>query len=274
MRFDLSPTCCTPVDGIANEIHLKLSSYRVRDFSFYDSELDGQRWQFPTVAFVKKTMDRAIQCAVSRELESSWNQDVHRPLLDWVFRPDTGHSALDFRYCNAASIIPRFRPKTVPSKMVDYCIHVVPTTEERARIDRLCTTRPGASINHTDWGNLSSDPIALSIETKRDGEGLEQALSQIGTWHASQWRSLLLEKQQTPVDIDFLPAFIAQGHSWYFVATTRHDSGQAWLYTKVEVGTTETLVGTFQILVALQYLKCWIEDTYWPAFRRYMLALG
>ncbi|KAJ0301090.1 hypothetical protein Brms1b_012555 [Colletotrichum noveboracense] len=158
--------------------------------------------------------------------------------------------------------------------MVDYCIHVVPTTEERARIDRLCTTRPGASINHTDWGNLSSDPIALSVETKRDGEGLEQALSQIGTWHASQWRSLLLEKQQTPVDIDFLPAFIAQGHSWYFVATTRHDSGQAWLYTKMEVGTTETVIGTFQILVALHYFKCWIEDTYWPAFRRYMLALG
>ncbi|KAK1519068.1 hypothetical protein CABS01_16627 [Colletotrichum abscissum] len=252
----------------------ELASYRVRDFSFYNPESVVRRWQFPTVTFVRKTMERAIQCAVSRELESSWNQDVHRPLLDWVFRPDSGHSAVDFRYCNAASIIPRFRPKTVPSKMVDYCIHVVPTTEERTRIDRLCTTRPAASINHTDWGNLSSDPIALSVETKRDGEGLEQALSQIGTWHAAQWRSLLLEKQQPPTDIDFLPAFIAQGHSWYFVATTRHDSGQAWLYTKMEVGTTETLIGTFQILAALQYFKCWIEDSYWPAFRRYMLALG
>ncbi|OBR02163.1 hypothetical protein CH63R_14464 [Colletotrichum higginsianum IMI 349063] len=172
-----------------------------------------------------------------------------------------------------ASIIPQFRPKTVPSKMVDYCVHVVPTCEEKARIDQLCMSRPAASINHTDWGNLSGDPIALSIETKRDGEGLEQALSQIGTWHACQWRSLLHEKQYAPSGIEFLPALIAQGHTWYFVATTRQDSGQAWLYTKMEVGTTETLVGTYQILVALQYLKCWIEDVYWPAFRAYMLAL-
>ncbi|GKT67158.1 hypothetical protein ColTof4_13546 [Colletotrichum tofieldiae] len=162
---------------------------------------------------------------------------------------------------------------TVPSKTVDYCVHMVPTPEEKALIDQVCMSRPAASINHTDWGNLSGDPIALSIETKRDGEGLEQALSQIRTWHACQWRSLVHEKKYAPPGIEFLPALIAQGHTWYFVATTRQDSGQAWLYAKMEVGTAETLVGTYQILVALQYLKCWIEDVYWPAFRGYMLAL-
>ncbi|KAK1990395.1 hypothetical protein LX36DRAFT_409805 [Colletotrichum falcatum] len=257
------------------DIQEKLQSYRIRPFSFFDPNTDpaSHRWQFPSVAFVRKIMSRAIQCAVARELESSWNQDVHRPLLDYVFRPEGRPCSLDFRYCNAASIIPRFRPKTVPSKMVDYCVHVVPTAEEQAQINQLCMSRPAASINHTDWGNLSGDPIALSVETKRDGEGLEQALSQIGTWHACQWRSLLHEKQYPPSGIEFLPALIAQGHTWYFVATTRQNSGQAWLYTKMEVGTTETLIGTYQILVALQYLKCWIEDAYWPAFREYMLAL-
>ncbi|CCF32298.1 hypothetical protein CH063_04704 [Colletotrichum higginsianum] len=271
---DTMPSSLAQVHLQLTDIQEKLEHYRIRPFSFYDHNAHPtrQRWQFPSVAFVRKTMSRAIECAVARELESSWNQDVHRPLLDYVFRPDRP-CPLDFRYCNAASIIPQFRPKTVPSKMVDYCVHVVPTCEEKARIDQLCMSRPAASINHTDWGNLSGDPIALSIETKRDGEGLEQALSQIGTWHACQWRSLLHEKQYAPSGIEFLPALIAQGHTWYFVATTRQDSGQAWLYTKMEVGTTETLVGTYQILVALQYLKCWIEDVYWPAFRAYMLAL-
>lgn len=76
------------VAAIADEIRSQLASYRIRDFSFYDpatSPQRSQRWQFPNVAFVKKTMDRAVQCAVARELESSWNQDVHRPLLDYVF---------------------------------------------------------------------------------------------------------------------------------------------------------------------------------------------
>jgi hypothetical protein len=78
---------------------------------------------------------------------------------------------------------------------------------EQQRIDAMITTRPGISINHTDWGDLCKNPIVLSIETKRQ-VSWEKALLQIGTWHSAQWRALRGNIQT----IEFLAGIIVQDH--------------------------------------------------------------
>jgi hypothetical protein len=155
--------------------------------------------------------------------------------------------------------------------MVDYCIHVCPDLDSQARIDQLYASRPGATINHTDWGNLCRHPIALSIETKRVGEGFDNAMAQVGKWHSAQWRSLLYDGRRELSGITFLPALIVQGHTWSFVATTR-EHGQAAVHARLELGSSESLVGVYQILVALQCLKRWAEDEYWPALKAYLIG--
>jgi hypothetical protein len=63
--------------------------------------------------------------------------------------------------------------------MVDFCIVVRPRedTPAQAIIDDLCNYRPDKAINHTDWSNLSKDPIAISIETKKHGENWTKAVA-------------------------------------------------------------------------------------------------
>ncbi|RSL40612.1 hypothetical protein CEP54_016069 [Fusarium duplospermum] len=140
---------------------------------------------------------------------------------------------VDFRYCPSAQILPAYKPRDAPSKMVDFCLFIRPecgSPEEQA-IKAICHTRSGQSINHTDLGNFCKHPIALSIETKRPGEQGDNAMLQMGTWHSAQWRSL--RRRRT---IEFLPGLIVQGHAWQFVASILDESGKSLLLETVPLG--------------------------------------
>lgn len=159
--------------------------------------------------------------------------------------------------------------------MVDFCIMARPDADspEQHAIQALCRKRPGLTINHTDWGDLCKNPIAISVETKRQGEHWDKAVLQMGTWHSSQWRSLSWGRRQTPSSLEFLPGIIIQGHDWLFVATTMEPNG-AVLYSSVRIGDTETEFGIYKLLVALQCLEQWVENTYWPLFKSDILGIS
>lgn len=157
--------------------------------------------------------------------------------------------------------------------MVDFCLIVRPDAHEQAVIDSRCKTRPSLTINHTDWGNLSKHPIALSIETKSQEGSLNEALVQIGTWHSSQWRSIIYGGRARGA-IEFLPAIIILGHDWLFVATTLDEDLQATTYSSLRLGDTSSVFGIYKLLAALQRLTAWCEAEYWPAFRADMLGLA
>lgn len=156
--------------------------------------------------------------------------------------------------------------------MVDFCLAVRPEAHEQDVIDALCKSRPSLTINHTDWGNFSKHPIAVSIETKRPGEGLNEALVQIGTWHSSQWRSIRHGGRVTG-PMDFLPGIIIHGHNWQFVATTSGEDLKATTYSSLHMGDTSSTFGIYKLLAALQRLTEWCESTYWPAFRTHVLDM-
>jgi hypothetical protein len=132
------------------------------------------------------------------------------------------------------------------------------------------TNRPGLSINHTSWGNFSKNPIALSVETKRESDW-DRAILQIGTWHSAQWRSLQWKTHADIGKIECLPGIIVERHSWYFVASTL-ENGRSKLYHKVRIGETDSRFGIYKLVIALQILGQWIEQVYWAAFKAIVLG--
>lgn len=143
---------------------------------------------------------------------------------------------------------------------------------EHAAIEATTYTMPGLSINHSDWGNFTKDPIAVSIETKRAHGDMEKSILQMGTWHSCQWRAL--HNLRIADQLAFLPGVIVKGHEWFFVASVLGPAKKAVLYTKQQMGTTETELGIYQIIAALSVLRDWAAGEYWPVFRTAVLNLG
>ncbi|EXU94970.1 hypothetical protein X797_011949 [Metarhizium robertsii] len=198
--------------------------------------------------------------------------DVHSGFFEWVLRDDPESSGpLDYRYCLTTSLLPQYKPKDAPSKMVDFCLAVEVGEEEKRIINFLCRSRPGFSINHTNWGDLNKFPIAISVETKGHGDPYDTALLQVATWHASQWRSLRWGGKALSA-IEFLAGVIVIGHDWRFVATVLGEDDKATTFESIPMGSTDSIFGIYTLFAALQRLKRWAESTYWPAFKRDMLG--
>ncbi|EXA29073.1 hypothetical protein FOVG_19391 [Fusarium oxysporum f. sp. pisi HDV247] len=236
-----------------------------------------RQYRYPDVEFVEDLLERAAVCLDENEGEASWNMDVHNPLLAWAFRQNNRRGRLvDYRYCPAAQIVSAFKPQGASSQHIDFCVHIRPEvlSDEQLAIDAVCIDRPNGTINHVDSGNLSKNPIVISIETKKHGEGFTKAVNQMATWHSAQWRSLCFGRcgGKALSRIEFLPGIIVQGHTWMFVATVRRNE-RPILFHQMPLGDTETMMGIFKLLLSLQYLRDWAENTYWPAFKADILGM-
>jgi len=206
------------------------------------------------------------------------------------------------RLCStSATISTAYRPRVSPHKLVDFAIFVSPEADKTRpaaseTIKAICKQRATLSINHTDYPPFRSEPIVVSVETKRPDGDINNATLQLGTWHAAQFRNIsavrLLASSLDALNvrnntsrrvkgdtsgIEFLPGILIHGHVWYFVASTppREPAARSTgcLYTKIQIGTTEKPLGVYSIVVALQRIKEWVETKYWPAFCDDVLGL-
>ncbi|PWY91465.1 hypothetical protein BO94DRAFT_533612 [Aspergillus sclerotioniger CBS 115572] len=248
-------------------------------WNFGDS-VDFKKSQLPDIRTVRKIYNLASRCFKNNHPESSWNNDVHSRILDWLLRDSPGGDDLiDYRCCLTAQIVPEYQPRKSPSKMVDYCICIQPATNspQYQAIQSLCKYRPAMSINHTDWADLTKYPIAVSIETKGPSIGYETALLQVATWHSAQWRSLHWDTDGDVLassgNIDFLPGIVVMQHHWWFVATALNQSGKAQTFERLLLGETESILGIYKLFLSLQRLVNWTRDQYWVTFQTSVLGL-
>ncbi|EXF86230.1 hypothetical protein CFIO01_02289 [Colletotrichum fioriniae PJ7] len=218
-------------------------------------------------------LDQAEDCEINLHGEPSWNTELHLPMMEWALRPNRRRGLVDYTYCTGAQVVKTYRAKQSASNMVDFCMVIRPPggSAEASRIDEVRENRPDVTINHTDHGILCKSPIVVSFETKRPGADLEKAMVQMGSWHSSQWRSFL-QGSTDPRAVQFLPGVIISGHSWSFVASAIQD-GKSILYSDVELGKTSTEFGIITVLLALQHLARWAENTYWPVFKSEILQM-
>lgn len=145
---------------------------------------------------------------------------------------------------------------------------------EDVTIDTITDSMPGRSINHSDWGNFTRNPIVVSFEAKSSDMDADTSILQMGIWHSCQWRSLrTLAQRPLKPELDFLPGVLVHGHEWSFVASVPGPAEQSILYTRQRMGTTEDAVGIFKLLGSLQLLRDWAATEYWPAFKATVLRL-
>ncbi|KAK1659807.1 hypothetical protein BDP55DRAFT_678488 [Colletotrichum godetiae] len=250
---------------------------------FYEQEIvsrDGLRSTLgptPSVSAVLDIMERGISCRNEQMDEAGWNSIVHSRILELAFSGlwSKTDNLVAFAPCTSAKIIPEYADPI--SRKVDFCACIRPDALSAIAIQSIRDQDALASqsINHTDFPPLQARPIALSIETKIHGEGMNNAEAQLVTWHAAQWRSLdrLVGRTEPKTQLpEFLPGIIIQGREWVFVASTKR-SDEVTLWTSQHIGSTAKATGVYQIVCVLQYLKRWIEKTYWPWFKQAILRL-
>ncbi|KPM38324.1 hypothetical protein AK830_g8243 [Neonectria ditissima] len=257
---------------LPKDLQSELAVHRsIRDWNFGDAPEFGTT-RLPDLKTVQRIYKLAKRCFTNNHPESSWNNDVHSRVLDWVLRDGPCEDDMvDYRCCLSAQIIADYQPISAPSKMVDYCICIEPdeNSPEYDAIESLCEQRPGMSINHTEWADLTTYPIAISIETKGPSIGYETALLQVATWHSAQWRSLRWDNPEpaSSMKLEFLPGIIVMQHHWWFVATALNEDGKARTFERLLLGETESILGIYKLSMTLQKLVAWARDQHWPAFQ-------
>lgn len=83
-------------------------------------------------------------------------------------------------------------------------------------------------FNHSRYRSLIDKPIAISVETKPEGEDIQQAYLQLAVWasaHMNFLSQLLADTASSTSDLPHLPLLIVQGSQWSFLYASRKADG-------------------------------------------------
>ncbi|KAF4444294.1 hypothetical protein FACUT_736 [Fusarium acutatum] len=129
----------------------------------------------------------ARDCDEYQADETYWNNHVHNPLLNIIFRgTNPCPTQLDgFTSCTTTPILPGYKINATAGKKVDYASFINPEQDKilpnaTELIDKICASTTDNSINHTSFQRLLDRPISFSIETKRGAQMAQKAELQMG----------------------------------------------------------------------------------------------
>ncbi|KAF4451321.1 hypothetical protein F53441_5743 [Fusarium austroafricanum] len=249
----------------------------------------------PPPETIQWILHEAAYCNSRGCSEADWNVEVHHRVLVAALRPLNGPRTdqfFDFRLSTTASIIAEYHV-TSTSKKVDFCMYIDPKHDQDARvletIEGLKRILPLGMFNHANLNPLCNNPVAVSIETKKTGEGWENAKLQMQVWMAAHWqflRKLLelrqrakekLSEEETGINPDetwqlpeFVPGIIIQGHDWHLIITTP-EGEKTIFWQKKNFGDTSSSKGIYKIIYTLQLLRKWAQEEYWKWLRKLLL---
>ncbi|KAM0342935.1 hypothetical protein ACHAPU_009053 [Fusarium lateritium] len=254
--------------------------------------------QTPSPMLVRDILDAAGTCNTAGCSEAEWNTEVHFLVLRAALRPFSypqPDPIFDFRLSTTASIIPTYQA-TSTSKKVDFCAYIDPAHDSKADVSEtiraLRSVLPLGMFNYTNQSLLKDKPIAVSIETKKTGEGWDNARLQMEVWMAAHWqflRQLLKLRQRMAEEVakkqkqtpsapekswklpEYLPGIIIQGHDWHLIITTPEGERIAFWQKKL-FGQTSESKGIYAIVHNLQLLREWALDEYWKWMKELLLG--
>ncbi|KAF4985465.1 hypothetical protein FDECE_16542 [Fusarium decemcellulare] len=297
--FGILPTsqraCMAELDMEIYDNFEWVSAKPPRDIFFSDDR--DELGHTPPPEVIQTILHQAGECSERGHSEASWNVEVHHLVLKASLRPLRGpqsSQAFDFLLSTTASILPHYQA-TSTSKKVDFCMYIDPKSDKspkiRETIRALTNVLPMGSFNHTNLSPLSDRPIAVSIETKKTGEGWDNAQLQMEVWMAAHWqflrkllqlRSLAAERVSSLGQVaethspeiwelpEFIPGIIIQGHDWHLVITTP-EGERTIFWHKENFGQTSKSKGIYTIIHNLQLLRKWAQDEYWKWMRELLL---
>ena len=192
------------------------------------------------MAEVDRISSRARDCRASNEYEASWNSFVHGPLLDLAQYTSRHRMQVDVANLTTAQLSTHLKPRLATSdrpaqgKLVDFAILL----RRSPAIDQGYFDLPledgsnTKTLNHTVHAPCIMRPIAVSIETKREGEGGVEGRTQLSVWVAAHFTRLgelvrrRLDKHAPPPVLPPLPLVLVQGATWSLLVAQRDSAGK------------------------------------------------
>ena len=146
--------------------------------------------------------------------------------------------------------------------MVDFAIFIRPDKdmEKNIRYALRGELKEAQSVNQTMHAPLRMCPIVISVETKLPFSGGETADVQSATWTGAGFtrtRQILPETEEIPT----MPTLLAYGHDLYLVAF-QEQADSNMMYGRLRLGGSDTLLGIFQMVKALEVLVDWANTDY------------
>ena len=225
----------------------------------------------------KKLCASALDAQNNNFSEVGWNCEVHSPVLNGALYDHRHSKGIWYRNITTArvtdtALLPqRAVNKTITqSKMVDYALIIEPSQEMEDRNIRKMKEENSDTINHTSAEYARFTPIGISIETKSGLEEEDKAILQLGTWVFAHFTRL--EQLTKGAKMPVLPLLLVQGHSWGFMLAERQKD-KILILRNLEIESTSSAVGIYQIWAAIRRLTRWMTEVYKPWFEKEVLEV-
>ncbi|KAG9512305.1 hypothetical protein KCV07_g9540, partial [Aureobasidium melanogenum] len=243
------------------------------DNTHYRATLGG----VPSLADVDKLVKRVRQFRELGESEAAWNGYIDTTLFllaeaASIHQGRTTSTNITTARIGPSSLIPRTQDNVqIRGKMVDFALVLEDSDALRAAATRLPVNADKGvfSFNHTTHSPLLRRPIAVSIETKRQGEHFQDALDQLGVWtsaHFARLTELLTAAGRSHVRPPMLPCLVAQGSDWKFILAEKTLAGEVKIWSKLDFDDVATHRGVYTTISVLLLLMDWAETQYRPWF--------
>ncbi|KIX05161.1 uncharacterized protein Z518_06033 [Rhinocladiella mackenziei CBS 650.93] len=216
------------------------------------------------------------RCSLNRQAEPAWNCAVHYPIINLALRICEGVEVLNV---TTAKICPAFDYRdiggnTLPSKMVDFTINLVPDHDMDHRITESLEVQPPhlRTINQSMYHPLRFTPTIVSIETKPPGGSEQDADIQLGVWVSASFKRIRELCENGPVPIA-LPLLYVHGDQWFSMFACDTQNGTEIL-ARFLVGNTSTVLGCYKVMTAIRILSEWGTTSFKQWFGSAVLRPG
>ncbi|KAL9012214.1 MAG: hypothetical protein Q9173_003008 [Seirophora scorigena] len=216
----------------------------------------------------------AEECEVEDCAEPSWNAEVHCKLLREALQGQWRSKNVWYRDITTAKIfdkelLPKIPGLSAKSKLVDFAIMVRPQESSvlEAAMARKCSSMPFKTINQTDASYVRNKPIAISMEVKRPAGNEDVSAVELQTWvtaHYNMLKALLYPKNALgSFELPVLPLIQVHGHMWnLWIAEYKNANNEIIIHRRVFLGSTDRIVGIYQIIASVQRLAQWVAEEY------------
>ncbi|KAK1041368.1 hypothetical protein LTR12_016196 [Friedmanniomyces endolithicus] len=127
---------------------------------------------------------QAQGCQQRSEIEAAWNSYIHCPILSLVRRLSCHGSSIGSTNVTTARLNPKYKPAA------DLNQGPLPATPNEVSAAWPWESDHGRDFDHTLHEPTANRPIAMSMETKREGEGQITGPAQLEIWVTAHYNRL------------------------------------------------------------------------------------
>lgn len=185
---------------------------------------------------------------------------MHGPILSLAGELSCHRSNIGSTNVTTARLNPRFKPvvdltqQPLPGKVIGFVFFLEPSDViEKAFGGLPWETNHDHDFNHTLHGPIANRPVAISMETKREGEGQTTGRAQLDIWVAAHSNRLQEIASDEAKELPFLPLLLTQGPVWVLLFA-------------------HTPSGVFRVISPLLLLMHWALTRFRPWFERTCIA--